>query len=122
MRFIDKRIPEIMDFLRDEFEKDIIINDWHWKGNFQQRGLRDKTAKEYKPYSCHSFGRAVDFDVDKTNSLDVQKKILNEYADDLITMGVTGVEDSTSGWTHITVSDVSAWGFKKVNGIFIIPR
>jgi hypothetical protein len=110
-----------MDTLREYFNKTIIINNWAVGGPFQDRGLRDSTSNVYDLYSDHSYGRAIDFNVEGMTDADVQKAILNEYADDLIILGLTGIEDSTPTWTHIGVSDLSTWDFKLINGIYIIP-
>lgn len=122
MRYIDVRLPVIMDFLREKLGRPITINNWQTGGPFEDRGLRDATSGDFLQFSDHTYGRAIDFNVQDISDADVQKAILNEYTDDLITLGVTGIEDGTPTWTHIGVSDLTGWGFKQVNGLYLIPR
>jgi hypothetical protein len=48
----------------------------------------------------------------------VQKLILAD-ADNLITMGVTGMENGTPTWTHLSVANLDSWGTIQ-NGIHLL--
>ena len=56
---IDERILRTADALREKFGA-LTINNWHVGGEYQQRGLRVPGMSFFKPYSQHSFGRAID--------------------------------------------------------------
>ena len=56
---IDDRILIAADHLRGAFGR-TTINDWYWGKDRKESGLRVPGDKHYKPYSQHSFGRAID--------------------------------------------------------------
>jgi hypothetical protein len=139
MRFIDYRIPPIMQYLRNVYGVQIIINDWHVGGDFDRRCLRPYGSvanipafdlcnintppdPDFIEHSCHSFGRAVDFNVNGVSVSQVQQDILNKYCMDLLKLGVSGIEAFTDTWIHLSVSDFSLWTeLKQQNGIYLIP-
>jgi hypothetical protein len=121
MRFINIKIPILMQFLRDSYGKPIIINNWHVGGNLDGRCYRLPDDNAYTLYSDHSRGDAVDFNVEGLTSDQVYQDMLYKYSADLIRLGVTSMEQNTEGWTHLGLSDVSLWGFSQQNGIKLIP-
>ncbi len=72
-QLIDNRIIENADALRKALDTPLTINNWHDDGPRTQSGLRLHGQTYYKPYSQHSFGRAVDiigdFDADEVREL-----------------------------------------------------
>ncbi|BCV28484.1 D-Ala-D-Ala carboxypeptidase family metallohydrolase [Shewanella algae] len=62
-QLFDPRLLKLLDQLRELFDAPITVNNWFWGGQFSNRGLRTSASSYYRPYSQHSFGRAVDFDV-----------------------------------------------------------
>lgn len=75
--FMDSRIVEAMDLIRDHFNKPVRINDWATGGNFQWRGFRNSVCREYLPSSQHSFGRAIDFNVEFIPAETIRQTILD---------------------------------------------
>jgi len=124
MRYINSRIPIILEIIRAFYGKAVIINTWNSGGSLDGRCLRLPNDTVYRQYSCHSFGNAVDFNVAGVPDLQVQSDILNNKHLNtlLVDNGVSGMEDGTKTWTHLTVADLSYWtSFVEKNGIKLIP-
>lgn len=136
LRYIDTRVLACLNFIRDTLEKTIYVNTWSFASKdkpgtlqangkpFDGRTLRLQSDSDYSTYSDHSYGRAIDFDVVGENSLDIQKYITKDIvcSTKLKELGLTNIEDSTSGWTHISVANVSGWKLQSINGIYLVPR
>lgn len=66
VRFLDNRLLITLDVIRDILGVPMVINDWYWGGNNQQRGLRTNICPIVKSkgnalyLSNHCFGRAFD--------------------------------------------------------------
>lgn len=83
-QFFDHRLIETIDYIKELFKVPITINDWEWRGNFKQRGLRentcqivkDKTNNNITYLSAHVLGMAVDFDVKGYTAEQVRQKII----------------------------------------------
>ena len=66
VRFLDNRLLITLDVIRDILGVPMVINDWYWGGNNQQRGLRTNICPIVKSkgstlyLSSHCFGRAFD--------------------------------------------------------------
>lgn len=119
MRYINPKIPLLMDYLREYFASPITINTWHLgQGGIDGRCMRRPGDSAYRLYSDHSSGNAVDFSVSGIDAPTVQKLILAD-ADNLITMGVTGMENGTPTWTHLSVANLDSWGTIQ-NGIHLL--
>jgi hypothetical protein len=72
---MDDRILMMADAIRDYFMEAVTINDYGKE--MQYRGFRTPNCKEYKQYSQHSFGRAIDLDITGKNADEVRKIILD---------------------------------------------
>lgn len=123
MRWVNPKIVNILDYLREKYGKRIIVNNWKWNGKLQYRCLRPFDCTVGSKMSDHKFGNAVDFNIDGLSADDVWDKIMNECVDDLKVLGLTCVEDKamTPTWTHISVADFSEWNdVKEINGIKIV--
>lgn len=120
MRYMDSRIVNCIRYIRTVLNKPININNVV----YDARTLRLQSSKNYSTYSDHSYGRAIDFDVEGMNSLDVQRFITKDIvtSTELKKLGLTGIEDGTEGWTHITCANLDGWGFSEINGIKLVPQ
>ena len=58
-QLLDERLLITADALRSDLGP-MYVNNWHRGGNSQWRGLRTADSPYYRPYSQHSFGRALD--------------------------------------------------------------
>ena len=123
MRYINPKIPALMDIMREFFNCPITINNWKSGGDRNGSCLRLPNNKDYSKWSDHSFGNACDFIVSGVDSFTVQDKIINDtnLSLKLKSYGLVSIEDSTSGWTHIGVADMAGWSVPQRNGIFLIP-
>ncbi len=119
-RYIDKHIISVLQFLRDYYKKPITINNYMFGGQYKESGLRQPKLFYYKPYSCHTFGRAVDIKVKDIEASKIQSDILNVISDEVKVMGLTAIEKDTPTWTHISVSNFDGWETEEKNGIKIL--
>lgn len=98
LELMDSRILETADVLKEEFpEGTIIINNWVWGGDRNWSGLRTTDSPYYRPYSQHSFGRALDMIFSAYTAEEVRKYI--QLHPEKFPY-VTAMELGTS-WVHI---------------------
>jgi len=62
-KYVDKRIVDIVQFVRTKTNKVVVINNWHKGGTYSFRGWRPKNCKIGAKLSTHKTGKAVDFDI-----------------------------------------------------------
>lgn len=115
--FIDTRLIKVLDLLREHFNRPIIVNNWLWGGNLQQRGLRankDELVANKKDYyiSQHCLGKAVDFNVKGLSAQEVYDEILKNKDKFYLISRVENIKD-TPTWVHIDVANID--GFKIFN-------
>ena len=115
--FIDTRLIKVLDLLREHFNKPIIVNNWLWGGNLQQRGLRankDELVANKKDYyiSQHCLGKAVDFNIKGLSAQEVYDEILKNKDKFYLISRVENIKD-TPTWVHIDVANID--GFKIFN-------
>jgi len=120
LRYIDKRIINILQFLRDYYKSPLTVNDYMFGGKYKESGLRIPSLFYFKQYSCHSFGRAMDIKIKNVKAVDVQKDILNAINEEVKLLGLTAIEKDTPTWTHISVSNFDGWEVEENNGIKIL--
>lgn len=101
IEMMDLEILEAIDYIREELDLPVTINNWYWGGNYDGRGYRwdNKTLHpEYSNTSQHN-GKAIDFTVSGMSAEDVNDWITKNRnhpklrAIRFIEMGKT--------WTHI---------------------
>lgn len=124
MRYVDSKIPIFMDWLRETLGKSITVNNWHLNlssdETFDGRCLRLPSDTVYKLYSEHSYGRAIDFDVQGMKAEDVRQLLLTKYSADFLKLGATSMEKNTN-WVHVGFADFSSgWSPEKQNGIYLL--
>lgn len=102
--FIDPKLIAIAEFIREEFELPMTINNWHRGGKFQERGYRVPTTETGARYSQHKFGRAIDFNIKGIPPQEVAEWIKASFAT-LKGLGLTTIENpvATPTWNHIDV-------------------
>lgn len=102
--FINPKVVAIAEFIREEFELPVIINNWHDGGKFQERGYRVPTTQTGARYSQHKFGNAIDINVKGIPSPELAEWIFAAFPS-LNALGLTTIENPTSTptWTHIDV-------------------
>lgn len=115
--FIDTRLIKVLDLLREHFNRPIIVNNWLWGGNLQQRGLRankDELVANKKDYyiSQHCLGKAVDFNVKGLSAQDVYKEIVDNKDKFYLISRIENIK-CTPTWVHIDCANTD--GFKIFN-------
>jgi len=108
--FVDQRLIDGMQWLREYFGASITINNWHTGGTLQNRGFRHPTTTTGARLSQHKFGRACDFNVAGLTAKQTFDKIRNDWG---IISGhtfFTTMEDVqyTPTWTHIDGRDTGS--------------
>lgn len=99
-QFLDQGLIVLVQALRDDLNRSIVINNWHSGGKYKESGFRMPHTTTGAPLSQHKFGRAVDIKVAGMVPEEVRKYIrLNfEYYRSL---GLTTIEKDTPTWTHL---------------------
>lgn len=109
-KFLSPQLLSTIDAIREHFNKPMIINNWCFGGNLQQRGLRankDELVKGKKDYyvSQHCLGNAVDFNIKNLTPKEVFDEII-KYKHKFPYL--TRIEDAkdTPTWVHIDCANV----------------
>ena len=105
--FIDSRIIESCQKLRDNLGIPLTINNWYYGGDRQESGLRLPGMKNYSQYSQHSFGRAVDIISDDMTAEEMRKHIFlnpSEYPH------IRAIESKVN-WLHIDCRNTNTKAF-----------
>ena len=105
-QFLDDRLLETLDWLRERIGKPIIVNNWAKGGQYSQRGIRctrcilviEKVDLRKVYLSAHIQGKAVDFNVVGMTAEEVRQWII-DHADEL--PYPCRIERDTTGWVHL---------------------
>jgi len=98
--FIDPKIVQMAQFIRDRFAVQIIINNYLSGGNYQYSGFRDHHCTIGALNSQHRHGRAIDFRVKGKTPEEVREDIINNFAL-YQAAGLTTIEAGTPTWIHV---------------------
>ena len=100
--FIDRRIIDITYFLRERFDKPVIVNTWKLAGTLEHSGYRDPYCKEGVGFSQHKFGRAVDIKIPGMEPEEIRNDIRDEIKwPQYKLLGISTIEKDTPTWIHI---------------------
>lgn len=102
--FLDPKMIEVADFLRDFLKSPMTINNWDSGGTLSLRGFRPPDTSLGAVLSQHKFGRAFDSNCNDRTPQEVYQLILqNETL--FLNAGLTTLEDieSTPTWLHCDV-------------------
>ena len=102
LQFIDKRIVDVVQLLRDLTGKAVTVNNWHTGGKYNESGYRVPDTKTGAFYSQHKSGRAADVKVAGMTPKEVVALILKNKKS-FMDLGLTTIEntDATPTWTHL---------------------
>ncbi|KKN68328.1 hypothetical protein LCGC14_0452040 [marine sediment metagenome] len=100
--FIDPKIPPLAQFIRDWFNKPIVLNTWKNSGESEYRGYRPRDCEVGAEHSQHRFGRAVDFIIPGKWPQEIIREI-QIYYKQFNDVGLTTIEKDTPTWVHIDV-------------------
>lgn len=116
VQFVDKRIVDVVQLLRDLTGKPIVVNNWHTGGQYSESGYRVPDTKTGAKYSQHKFGRAADVKVEGMTPKEVVALIIkNEKV--FMGFGLTTIEntDATPTWTHLDCRQTNKTKIQFVN-------
>lgn len=99
--FIDPKVIAIAEAYREFFKAPVIVNTWHKKGGFSERGFRIPSSKTGATYSQHKQGRAFDCNVIGVTPQEMFKTIVDNF-EHFKQFGLTTLENitSTPTWIH----------------------
>lgn len=112
--FLDHEHIKAVQFIRDYFEKPMLVNNWFEGGRLSFRGFRtdefyyqytgDKTYKSVRKgkLSQHRFGRATDFNLSGITSNEVREAMMKDQKT-FIEAGITTIEHErfAPSWCHV---------------------
>lgn len=99
--FMDARILQVLDWMRERLSRRITINDYKWGGRFQNRGYRSNLYAKALYASQHLHGRAVDFVVEGMSVEEVHSWL--EANKDHIPFPIWVEKKDGMTWVHIDV-------------------
>lgn len=111
LRYFRPEILKALDWIHDNYptagKRAITVNDWHWGGAHEWRGLRLPRSPDYKEWSAHS-GAAMDFcgngwrdEAMRLWILSIHKGARGLGQWDHPILGIRRMEIGTVGWVHI---------------------
>ena len=98
--FVDPKIVQIAQFIRDRFGKPITINNYLTGGSYQYSAFRDSACTIGATNSQHRHGRAIDFRIKGITAHEVREDIIQNYGLYRPT-GLTTIEADTATWVHV---------------------
>ena len=100
--FIDPKVIEIAQLLRDKSKRAVTVNNWHSGGQYNLSGFRPPSTKIGAKLSQHRFGRGIDVKVEGMTPAQVHE-LIYKHEDEFKDTGLTTLEDLrlTKTWTHI---------------------
>jgi hypothetical protein len=99
IRYLDPRIVNACQIIREKVGKPITINNWHTGGDFRFSGLRPFDSAVGAMRSQHKFGRAADLKIQGMKG-DEMRAVVRKYWS-LLKGQITTIEDDTDTWLHI---------------------
>ena len=112
--FIDPKIVQMAQFIRDMFGKPITINNYLTGGSYQYSAFRDSACTIGATNSQHRHGRAIDFRIQGMSPMEIRADIIKNF-DLYRPSGLTTIEGGTPTWTHIDCR------FTKQDTLLIVP-
>lgn len=101
LKLMEPSLITFIENMRIHFGKPITINNWKWGGQFSQRGLRTKDSEFYNATSQHSFGKALDFDIEGLTAQEVRDWVIENRKLDWV-KPIGFIEDEVN-WVHVDI-------------------
>lgn len=100
-RLFDSRLLRLIDYMRQEYGP-MTINDWVYGGERTESGLRVPGMEDYKPFSQHTFGRAIDSILSEVSAAEVREDFSNGYHDCfLVEENIQVTFETNVSWLHV---------------------
>lgn len=116
---ISPKLICLVQFIRKDINKPVTVNNWRFGGDYHYSGYREAGCAVGSIYSRHRLGLCADLKVRGVDAPELQQYLKDHYYDKFKEQGLTGIEEETPTWTHITVEDV---GWRKKDSIWLIPN
>lgn len=100
--FIQPVLIGVLDALREDVGRPLLVNNWHTGGSYQFSGYRPPETKIGAPYSMHRMGLAADVKCKGWKPADILKVIQDNQAK-YLALGLTTYENlqATPTWLHL---------------------
>ena len=101
--FIDKRMIEAAEYIRNGLNSPLVINNWATGGQYRESGLRRYETRTGASMSQHKFGRAIDIKVKGYTPTEVHEFIIKNERFLVQSQIITTLEavKDTPTWTHL---------------------
>ncbi len=98
--FLDPRIIQLSQFIRDRYNKGVTINDWMRNGTYSYSGFRAPLCLIGATMSQHKFGRGCDYKVSGMDCEEIRDDIRKNFSKFKEVGGLTTIEKDTKTWVH----------------------
>jgi hypothetical protein len=95
-----------LDKIREYFDKEIVINNWHGGGDLSYCGFRPYNVSVGARYSQHRLGNAFDLHFGDAMSADEVRKEILAHKDDRAFIDITCLETNIS-WVHVDFRNIA---------------
>jgi hypothetical protein len=112
--FIDPKIVQMAQFIRDRFGKPVTINNYLTGGNYQYSAFRDSGCTIGATNSQHRHGRAIDFRIQGMSPMEIRADIIMNF-ELYRASGLTTIEGGTPTWIHIDCRNTN------MDSLLIVP-
>ncbi len=104
--FIDRKIINLAQFIRERLGKPCTVNNWHSNGSYKYSGFRPPKCTVGASMSQHRFGRAMDLKVKGITPDELRAELKNNYSI-YKRFGLGAIEDGAFAptWCHIDVRE-----------------
>lgn len=96
--FVDQRIIDFAQWLRDKSGMPVIVNNWHLGGTYTNSGYRMPDCEVGGDLSQHKFGRGVDCKIEGWSGEKLRNFIVLNWNE--AKQYITTIEDGTTTWLH----------------------
>lgn len=106
--FIDRKVINIAQFIRERFKVPVTINNWTGGGRFSYRGFDPPNGyRKNSSLSQHRQGRAIDLNVKDVECDEVRDDIIKNFST-YNKLGLTTIEDGAiaKSWIHLDVRQI----------------
>lgn len=106
INLIDKKLIDIIEFVRTDTGLPITINNWHTGGQYHESGLREKNTKTGAPKSAHKIGKAIDPKIKGWGGQEWYEYV-KKNAKKLYNLGLRRIEDRSiaTTWCHMETKE-----------------
>ena len=99
--FINPNMIRFCQWLKDQTDSTVTVNDWCFGGSYQFSGLRPFDCKIGASMSQHRFGNAIDVKVKGWDAEDVRNLVRKNFGVLNDMFGLSTIELDTPSWVHV---------------------